>query len=327
MESFAHETVLKKQAVAMLAIKPNMTVIDCTAGGGGHTSELLKCLDGQGLILAFDQDPRALAYLEKKFSMEIEKGLVRLISENFDQIDNVCDRMKLRHADAILADIGVSSPQIDEADRGFSFQKDGPLDMRMNTSSQDETAADVVNNYDERDLSRIFFQLGEEPKAKFVAQAIVKYRSQNKIDSTAQLAEIVKGAIHYSQKSKKHPATKTFQALRIHVNRELEVLSDLIQDGFKRLSVGGRLAIITFHSLEDRIVKKAFKELSSVDDKRTQLRGLPLTEQQMTSSLKAKIIKPFPQIPSDEEIQINPRARSAKLRVIEKLKDETQEQV
>ena len=318
---FVHHTVLRDQAVKMLAIQPNMTVIDCTAGGGGHTEEILEALANEGKVIAFDQDRQALEHLNKKFAAQISSGKIVLVNENFDQIAHVCDRMKLPAVDAILADIGVSSPQLDQSSRGFSFSKQGPLDMRMNPDSGEPSAADIVNTYDEKELSGIIFKFGEEPKARFIAQAIIEYRKSKPIATTGELAEIVKGAVHYNTKSKKHPATKTFQALRIYVNRELEVLESLIHDGFNKLAIGGRLAIITFHSLEDRIVKKAFKKLSTNTSPAANLRGIPITEEKLIEGTNARIIKPFPQIPSTEEIDNNPRARSAKLRVIEKLKN------
>lgn len=316
-DHFHHVTVLKQQAVEMLGVAPDMTVIDCTAGGGGHTELILSRLQNQGLVVAFDQDQTAIEHLENKFSSEISDGFLQLVPRNFSELRESCDRMNLEAPDAILADIGVSSPQIDEGERGFSFAKEGPLDMRMDQSAP-LTAKKVVNEFEEKDLAHIIWKFGEEPKSRPIAKAICEARKTKTIETTMQLSAIVADAARYPTKSRKNPATKTFQALRIYVNRELEVLEQLIQDGFKLLKPQGRMAIITFHSLEDRIVKKAFKKLSQPTMPSHMLRSAALPQAEIEAMTSARIIKPFPQIASEEEIAENPRARSAKLRVIEK---------
>lgn len=289
--------------------------VDCTAGGGGHTALMSSKLIPGGKIIAIDRDPQAINHLVNKFSAEIDEGSIKVVNARFSEFRSIIDAETQRPS-AIIADLGVSSPQLDQQNRGFSFSADGPLDMRMDPT-QGQSAADLVNSLEEQELMRIIKNYGEEPKARFVAKAIVEARNQTPITTTKQLADIVSSSIRYKEKSKKHPATKTFQALRIQVNEELKEVEELIESAFDSLSHKGRLGIITFHSLEDRIVKRYFQKLSKVDVPR----DIPLTDVQIqhNSNIKGKIIKPFPCNPSDTETSINPRARSAKLRVIEKL--------
>ena len=312
---FIHTTVLLEELINGLSLSEGYTAVDCTAGGGGHTARMLDQTGPSGTVWAIDRDPVAISNLQKKFADEAKRG--QLILKH-----GACSEMLASitgPVDAIAADLGVSSPQLDEADRGFSFMKDGPLDMRMNQKAGPD-ASEIVATYSQQELTDIFRKWGEEPKAKFIAQAIVAYREHTPITRTLQLAEIVRGAVHYKTKSKKHPATKVFQALRICVNDELGEVEEILEKAMGLLKPGGRLGIITFHSLEDRIVKQFFKKASRTAGSRPELRGLPLTESQLEEIHKpdAKIIKPFPVNPTDEEIAANPRARSAKLRVMEK---------
>lgn len=321
MSKFEHKTVLLSELVMGLHLRPNDIAIDCTAGGGGHTDLMLKSVGEKGHILALDQDQLAINNLEDRFISEIKSKRLSLHKTPFSKILELTNKLELTgKISGVAADIGVSSPQLDLDERGFSFMKEGPLDMRMDQSTGLESAADVVMTRSKNELVGILKDFGEEPKAPFIADAIIAAREEGPITTTTQLAEIIKGAIHYKKQSRKHPATKSFQALRIYVNNELDELKQLLEDAFTVLKPGGRLAIISFHSLEDRMVKKAFKKFA--DNGLSHLpRDLPLTAEQMSrmSSAKAKIIKPFPITPTKTEVDENPRSRSAKLRVIEKL--------
>lgn len=319
MTTPTHITVLKNELVDFLSLKKGDAVIDCTAGRGGHTELLLDAVGETGKVIALDRDPDAIAFMETRFASQLQKGQLILRKAPFSQVKAVIAELGLEgKLSGVAADIGVSSPQIDVASRGFSFRADGPLDMRMD-SVTGETAADLVNNLSGGELTKIFWEFGEEPKAKFAAQAIVKERAKAPILTTYQLADIVEKAIFYREKSRKHPATKIFQALRIAVNDELGELETLLEDGFSLLKKNGRMGIISFHSLEDRLVKRKFETLTG---KKTKIpRDLPLTEEawQKMKGAKAQIIKPFPIEPSEAEIEANPRSRSAKLRVLEKI--------
>ncbi|MFK7823778.1 MAG: 16S rRNA (cytosine(1402)-N(4))-methyltransferase RsmH [Oligoflexales bacterium] len=319
MPTFEHKTVLLNELVDALILKAGDTAVDCTAGGGGHTSLLLERVRPTGKVFACDRDLRAIESLQEKFYKQIVNNQLGLVHSPFSDFTKYIPQEVSIHG--ICADLGVSSPQLDESNRGFSFMRDGPLDMRMSPESQDPSAAEVIANYSSQDLEKIIRSLGEEPKARFVANAIVKQRENSPITTTIELANLVAKAIHYKKKSKKHPATKTFQALRIYVNKELEEIRILLEQAFACLSPGGRLAIISFHSLEDRIVKDFFKEKSGKKPGQSLPRDLPLTESELKSfqNIQARIIKPFPIIPKEEEISSNPRSRSAKLRVLEKL--------
>ncbi|NRA43559.1 MAG: 16S rRNA (cytosine(1402)-N(4))-methyltransferase RsmH [Oligoflexales bacterium] len=319
MPTFKHTTVLLHELVDALNLKAGNTAVDCTAGGGGHTSLMLEKVASSGQVFACDRDLRAIENLNKRFETQIKSKELSLLHTRFSDFDKLIPKDIPCHG--IGADLGVSSPQLDESDRGFSFMHDGPLDMRMSPESMDPSAADIVASYSSEELEKIIRTLGEEPKARFVANAIVKQRELSPITSTHQLANIVAGAIHYKQKSKKHPATKTFQALRIYVNKELEEVRTLLDRAFNRLEKGGRLAIITFHSLEDRLVKDFFKEKAGKKPNQAIPRDIPLTADELHAlqNIEAKIIKPFPMLPKTEEINSNPRVRSAKLRVLEKL--------
>lgn len=322
---FEHITVLKQELVDALNLDVGDIAIDCTAGGGGHTEKLLDAVGSSGKVYAFDRDPVALQHLGSRFQRELDSGTLVLCPYAFSKIKEIAQEHKIDgKISGICADIGVSSPQIDEAERGFSFNKDGPLDMRMDTT-QSLDAATVVNSYDETELANIIFKYGEEPKSRFVARAIVNRRESKPFTNTLDLAELVASSIHYKTKSKKHPATKTFQALRIYVNKELDELEELCRDGFEILKPKGRFGIITFHSLEDKFVKQHFNTLAKGKKLPAHLKNAPIPETEINrmKDIKARIIKPFPTAPSKEELELNPRSRSSKLRTIEKLEIET----
>ena len=311
---------MKTETVESLNLSSGDHVIDCTAGGGGHTALLLKKVFPDGHVSAFDRDHTAISSLEKKFQTDISENKLKLYHTNFSEIGHVFSHLETK-IKGIIADLGVSSPQIDNSERGFSFMKDGPLDMRMSPESGGPTAADILATADQYLLEKIFRDYGEEPKSKFVAKAIIEYRKVQPIVSTLQFAKIVSDSIHYKKKSKKHPATKVFQALRIYVNNELDEINRFLSSAFDILAPGGRMSIITFHSLEDRIVKLFFKEKAGKVNKDPILNSLPLTHSELSKYIKveAKIIKPFPATPSTSELATNPRSRSAKLRTLEKL--------
>lgn len=317
---YGHIPVMANPAVASLLLKPDSIVIDCTLGGGGHARRILDQLGKSGKIIAFDRDINAIAHAEKWFAGEIGSGKMALVHQPFSEIGTVCKNLGLRgQINAILADIGVSSPQLDQGIRGFSFIKDGPLDMRMDQSTG-PTAADLVSDLDELNLAKIFRDLGEEPMARHFAKMICRERNLNPFSSTAQLAAFIEKHSPYGSKSKKHPATKIFQALRIAVNDELGELSRFMHEAISCLAPGGRLAIITFHSLEDRLVKRFFSEVSGRTKKQSLVRHVALTEQEIDRIVDAagRVVDPSPIEPTAEEVAINPRARSARLRVFEK---------
>lgn len=319
----SHVSVLLKELIDSLQLKPGCTAIDCTTGAGGHTERLLEVVGPKGLVIGLDRDESALALARERLRDSLASGCAKLLKAPFSEVALVCEKLNLLgQVDGIIADIGVSSMHLDQAQRGFSFMHDGPLDMRMD-QSQAMDAAEIVNTWDEKDLAKLFFELGEEPKSRHIAKAIVQRRGEKSLATTAELAELVKRAARYPSHSKKHPATKVFQALRITVNDELGELKAMVKGGFKALKPGGRLAIICFHSLEDRIVKHLFLDLTARRERSEMPRGIPFTEEQMLKLHRPTglVIKPFPLVPSDEEIARNPRARSAKLRVIEKIAD------
>lgn len=318
---FDHYTVMKYELAKGLKLKDGSIAIDVTAGGGGHTAVLLEQVGKNGKVIAFDKDDTAIAHLKTRFETEIIDGRLILIHDHFDNLKEHIEKLDLvNKIDGICADIGVSSPQIDEAGRGFSFIHDGPLDMRMD-KTQEISAYDVVNTYEETELARIIYQYGEEKKSRHIARKICLVREDNPIKTTLELANLIENTIKYKTKSRKHPATKSFQAIRIEVNRELEQLSTLLVDGFEILRPGGFFGVISFHSLEDRIIKQDFKKLVKGTIKNSIPRNLPITESELDriNDVKANLIKPFPIVPSDSEIEENARSRSAKLRIIQKL--------
>ena len=310
---------MKQELVDVLNLKAANIAVDCTAGGGGHTDLLLKAVGTQGKIFAFDQDETAQSFLKQKFATEIESARLELVHERFSALKSVLVAKELfGKIDGICADIGVSSPQLDEADRGFSFQYDGPLDMRMDRIGNPKTAASLINSSSEEELADIFYHYGEEPQSRKIARAIITEREKEPFVTTKRLADLCAQVIRYKEKSRTHPATRIFQALRIVVNDELAELSQLVQDGFEALKPKGRLAVITFHSLEDRIVKIQFKKLAGMEKDSDEFRDLPYLPEDRCIDSKGKIIKPFPLTPNAAEVSTNPRSRSAKIRIIEK---------
>ena len=302
-ESF-HIPVLTEEVIQHLLVKKNGDYLDVTSGFGGHSAAILEQLVNGSLTLT-DQDPDAIGYLKSKFKSE-EK--LSIHQARFSELDKL---FSTNNFDGILADIGVSSYQLDTAKRGFSFMKDGPLDMRMNQNIG-EDASSWLSHASENEISSIVWKYGEERKAKRIAKAIIEARKNFKIKSTKELAEIILEEVPRRFNDKKHPATKTFQAIRIFINNELEELKLLLDFTSKHLKIGGRACIISFHSLEDRMVKQFFRDNSRRDPK---LSKLPNLADDSSFKLVSKAIKP-----SDHEININPRSRSAKLRVIERIR-------
>ena len=302
-ESF-HIPVLTEEVIEFLLIKKNGTFLDVTSGFGGHSTAILAELHG-GSLIATDQDPEAIRFLESKFKTEER---ISIHQARFSELHKL---FSANDFDGILADIGVSSYQLDTAERGFSFMKDGPLDMRMNQNIG-EDASSWLNNAPEQEISNIIWKYGEEKKAKRIAKAIVEARKSYKIRTTKELAEIILEETPRRFNDKKHPATKTFQAIRIFINNELEELDLLLDFTSKHLKIGGRTCIISFHSLEDRMVKRFFRDHSRRDPK---LSKLPNLADDSSFKLVSKAIKP-----SENEMNINPRSRSATLRVIERIK-------
>ncbi len=299
-----HKSVLLEESINGLNIKKNGKYIDATLGYAGHSKEILKRLETEGFLFAFDQDETAVKKSDE---------LLSKISTNYKIFHTNFKNMKefiKEPVDGILFDLGVSSPELDDASRGFSFHKDGPLDMRMDKRNK-LTAYDVVNNYSLQDLTNILYTYGEEKNAKSIAKGIEKNRP---IKTTLELAEVIKQNVKESYRNKANPCRKTFQAIRIEVNDELKVLELALKDAFDLLKPGGRLCVISFHSLEDRIVKTIFKELTTES---TLAKKLPVVPEELKQ--KAINITKKPIIPSENEININNRSRSAKLRIIEKI--------
>ena len=299
-----HKSVLLIESINGLNIKPDGTYIDCTLGYAGHSGEILKRLETEGFLFAFDQDEEAVNFSYDKLS-KIGNNF-KIFHTNFRNIKEcITDKV-----DGILFDLGVSSPQLDDASRGFSFHKDAPLDMRMD-KRQELDAYKVVNTYPLEKLIDILYIYGEEVNAKSIAKGIISNRP---INTTLELADVIKENVPISYRKKSNPCRKTFQAIRIEVNSELSILESSLMDAFSLLKTNGRMCVITFHSLEDRIVKNVFKKLCSDD---INSKNLPVVPLEMRA--KAKLITKKPIIPSDSELELNNRSRSAKLRIIEKL--------
>lgn len=306
-----HISVLLKESIDSLNLKEDGIYVDSTLGYAGHSSEILKRVR-RGYLFAFDQDIDAVKYSEEKLSKSFNN--YKIINDNFANIKKDLISCGVKKVDGILFDLGVSSPQLDDASRGFSYHNDARLDMRMN-QKQSLSAYEVVNNYSEEDLTMIFFKYGEEKYSKSIAKKIVEYRKEKKIETTLELVEVIKSAVPEKVKREKHPARKVFQAIRIEVNNELTVLETAIRDALDILNVGGRIVVITFHSLEDRIVKNIFKEVSAVDPK---VKGLPNIPEEYLP--RYKVINTKVITPSSEELNNNKRARSSKLRIIERIR-------
>lgn len=302
---FQHISVLFDETIESLDIKPDGLYVDCTCGGAGHSSEILKNIKN-GTLVAIDRDPDAIKVINERIG---SNNQVEIVNDNFFNIKNILGDRKV---DGILADLGVSSFQLDTAERGFSFHKDAPLDMRMSKSGK--SAFDVVNTYSEQELSNIIYKYGEEKFSRNIAKNIVKARNEKPIETTIELAEIIKDSVPAKYRRDSHPARKTFQAIRIEVNDELAGLSQAVSDMFSCLKVGGRLSIITFHSLEDRAVKETFKKFT---EGCTCPKEFPVCVCGNTPS--GKIINKGLSA-KQNELDANNRSRSAKLRTIEKIK-------
>ena len=304
-----HKSVLLEEAVNSLCIKDNGIYVDCTLGYGGHSEEILKRIK-KGKLFAFDQDENAINYCLNKFR---DYDNIEIIKSNFVNMKKELNDRGVSKIDGILFDLGVSSVQLDEKDRGFSFHKDAVLDMRMDLSNK-LTAKDVVNNYSREELIKIFRDYGEEKYAVSIANRIVNYRKNKEIVTTLELVDIIKSAVPFKAMRETHPARRVFQAIRIEVNNELEVLEKAIEDAISILDKDGIISVISFHSLEDKIVKKIFKKYSEVSD---ELKKLPIIPDEFLPELKIIIAKI---VPSDMEVNDNRRARSSKLRVAKKIK-------
>lgn len=303
-----HVSVLLNESIEELNLNENSIVVDCTLGRAGHSSEILKKIPN-GMLIAFDQDEEAIIESEEKLN-KIAKNY-KLIRSNFANIKEELKKINIEHVNAILYDLGVSSPQLDEQERGFSFHKDARLDMRMDKSKELD-AYKVVNEYSIQELENIFFKYGEEKNSRAIARKIVEMRSVKPIETTLELSEIIKSSVPERYRREHHPARKIFQAIRIEVNDELNVFESSLRTSLDLLNKNGRICVITFHSLEDKICKKIFKEVSDIDPT---LKKLPIIPKEYQP--KFKIIANIK--PSQKEIENNKRARSSKLRVIERI--------
>ena len=300
---FVHKSVLFDEAIKALDLNENKIIVDGTAGGGGHSGEIAKRAKR---VISIDQDPDAIAVLNERLG---DKENVTIVHDNYSNIKNIISNLNIEKIDGLLLDLGVSSFQLDTAERGFSFHKDAPLDMRMSKSGL--SAYDVVNNYDERQLADIIYRYGAEKFSRRIAANIVKARAKKPIETTFELVDIIKSSMPQKAMRDAHPARRTFQAIRIEVNAELDVLKSTLEDAFDILAPGGRIAIITFHSLEDRIVKEQFAKWCQGC---TCPKEFPVCV--CGKKPKGKAFKSIS--PSKEELEENPRARSSRLRIFEK---------
>ncbi|QPJ85783.1 16S rRNA (cytosine(1402)-N(4))-methyltransferase RsmH [Sarcina sp. JB2] len=308
---FKHISVLLNECIEGLNIKEDGIYVDGTLGGAGHSSEIVKNLCERGRLIGIDQDKDALKAAKEKLK---DYNNVTFVHSNFYNIENILHDLNIVGVDGILMDLGVSSYQLDNGERGFSYMQDAPLDMRMNRENS-LSAYEVINSYSEEDLFRIIKDYGEEKFAKRIANFIINKRKEKNIESTLELVDVIKAAIPAkARREGPHPAKRTFQAIRIEVNKELEIIEKTIRDGVEKLNVGGRMAIITFHSLEDRIVKTVYKNLANPC---TCPSSFPVCV--CNKKPVVKIITRKPIEASKEELDYNPRSRSAKLRIIEKI--------
>ena len=308
---FNHVSVLLNECIENLNIKPDGIYVDGTIGGAGHSLEIVKKLSEKGMLIGIDRDEEALAVAKERLK---EFNNVKYVHDNHDNIDEIIKNLNIKGVDGILLDLGVSSYQIDEKTRGFTYMDDGPLDMRMD-KSQKLTAEYIVNNYKEQDLARIIFEYGEEKFSRKIARNICEYRKNKKIETTGELLKIIEKSIPGKFREKNsHPAKRTFQAIRIEVNNEIEPLYNTIKNSITALNTKGRLCVITFHSLEDRMVKKAYVD---AEGKCICPKDLPYCVCGNVSL--GKIITKKPILPTEKEMQENSRSRSAKLRVFEKI--------
>lgn len=305
-----HYSVMLNEVIDNLNIKPSGIYVDATLGYAGVSKEILKRLEN-GLLIAIDQDEEARIYSDK----ELQKisNNYKIIASNFKDLDKILDELKIKNIDGIVFDLGFSSPQIDDEKRGFSFMKDSELDMRMNLDNT-LTAKYIVNNYDENTLANLFFKYGEEKLSKVIAKKIVEKRCERVINTTKELVCVIECATGKNYFYKNHPERRIFQALRIEVNDELNVIKDALPKAIDYLNVGGRLCVITFHSLEDKIVKDIFKSYSEVN---AFYKGMPNIPEEYKA--KIKIINKKPIVASEKELNENTRSHSAKLRVIERI--------
>lgn len=305
-----HYTVMKEELVEGVLNDTSGTYVDGTFGRGGHTELLLQNLTSAGRVFAFDQDIEAISHGKKKSDPRVE-----LIHANFASLKEELTKRGIDQVSGVMLDLGFSSPQIDDASRGFSYMQEGPLDMRMN-QEQALDARQIVNGYDRRELIDIFQKYGEEKYAGFIADGIIKSREKGEIETTTQLVAVIEESIpqKFLKKIKGHSAKKVFQALRIEVNQELQVLNTALVDSIDLLASGGRIGVITFHSLEDKMVKDMFRKYSSVNE---ELAGLPVIPDEYLPEYKLVTSKPL--VPSDEELAENSRSKSAKLRILERI--------
>lgn len=317
MVMFQHFTVMKQETVDNLNIDPHGIYVDCTLGGAGHSQYLLEQLASDGHLYAFDQDQQAIDYAKVHLQDYIKNGQVTFIKKNFRFLKEELEALNVQKVNGIFYDLGVSSPQLDEASRGFSYHQEAPLDMRMD-QNQALSAYEIINEYDYQQLVKIFFRYGEERFSKQIARKVEIARQNQPIETTTQLVDIIKSAIPAPARRKGgHPAKRVFQAIRIAVNDELGAIEDSLEQAIPLLTKNGRVAVLTFHSLEDRIVKNIFKEYSRAKETPP---GLPIIPEEFQPILFNVTKKPM--LPNEEEVQKNNRSRSAKLRVAEKIKEE-----
>ena len=309
---FKHTPIMLNECINGLKIKEDGIYVDGTLGGAGHSKEILKHLSSKGLLIGIDRDEEALKAAKENLK---EYNNVKYIHGNHDDIKEILEDLKIEKVDGILLDLGVSSYQLDERNRGFSYLGENELDMRMD-KTQSLTAKDVVNTYSEEDLANIIYEFGEEKFSRVIARNICKERKEKQIETTKELVDIIEKSIPYSKRKDGHPAKRTFQAIRIEVNNELGILKQTMEDCVEHLLPGGRLGVITFQSLEDRIIKRTFKDMERGCICPPDLPVCVCGHKAVVKSV-SKAIKP-----SKEELEHNPRARSAVLRVVEKLADE-----
>lgn len=306
-----HISVLLEESISSLNLNESSIIVDCTLGYGGHSSNILARIK-KGFLFAFDQDSEAIRHSTDRLNA-IGTNFT-IIKSNFVNLKEELTKRGVTEVDGFLFDLGVSSPQLDDASRGFSFHEDARLDMRMDKDNK-LSAYEVVNEYSKERLAEIFYKYGEDKFARNIAKKIVEYREEKPIETTLELVEIIKTAVPMKFRKDKHPARQIFQAIRIEVNHELDVIEPAIEQALSLLKVGGRVSVITFHSLEDRLVKNIFKEKCAIDPK---VQGMPNIPAEYLPDFRLVVNKAI--IPSDEELEKNPRARSSKLRVIERIK-------
>lgn len=306
-----HISVLLEESISSLNLKDDSIIVDCTLGYGGHSSNILARIK-KGFLFAFDQDSEAIRHSTDRLNAVGTNFTI--IKSNFVHLKEKLQELDVDKVDGVLFDLGVSSPQLDDGERGFSYHEDARLDMRMDRDNP-LSAYEVVNNYSKEELSRIFYKYGEDKFSNNIAKKIVEYRATKPIETTLELVEIIKTAVPMKFRIDKHPARQIFQAIRIEVNKELDVIEPALEQALSILKVGGRVAVITFHSLEDRLVKNFFKEKCAIDER---LKGMPNIPEEYLPDFSLVVNKAIS--PTEEELENNPRARSAKLRVIERIK-------